>query len=361
MRLVFLLFLLISCSKQRETPSLVREIPVASLEEANRLAARAALRCESDCPENVGLLLAKTKTNLLTCTSFLVGENLLATNSHCLPYETKRRNNCENMEVVFAATKNFPEERIACASIAGYSPRPNAFSPDMAILSLAKPTKRKFAVLSQEGSETLRVKKINPLENASGVLVEESCRPTPNSYRFPHHKNSSSSVLLLSDCASQPGNSGSPVFNERGEVAAIFQANFSLNEREREEFQPRLIPGEKISAFTLATNANCLPEFPWSWRESCTALAEPEAPETAPAPPSSALGWRKRIWQESKFEKEFSLVPFCSRSPIHPLEVQAPRYQEKLFFTGKLEVVPVLNLLETTTLEVANGTLPPCP
>lgn len=256
MRLV-LFFLLISCSKQQAPPG-AREIPVASLEEANRIAQQASLRCEKECPENVGLLLAKTKTNLLTCTSFLVGDNLLATNSHCLPYETKRLHTCENMEVVFPATKEFPEQRISCASIEGFSERPTALSPDLAILRLSKTTKRNPIPISPVASGSLFVKKINPAPGASGFLVEERCEQTNHS----PSPTGTYSVMLLSGCSASPGNSGSPLFNERGEAVGLFQANFSL---------PK---SEPSSLFALATNLNCLEQLPWSWKKDCGPIRE---------------------------------------------------------------------------------------
>ncbi|RZA00189.1 MAG: trypsin-like serine protease, partial [Proteobacteria bacterium] len=154
MKNLFLLLLpftlLSACSKEAEDPnppiSLVREVPAASLSDALKLREDARLKCQdpAHCPANVGLFLATKPDGVLSCTGFLVEEDVVATNSHCFPNAIKELSDlcAERVSITFAASGGRPEEKFSCAEFLGASARPNALSPDLALFRLAKKTGR---------------------------------------------------------------------------------------------------------------------------------------------------------------------------------------------------------------------------
>lgn len=330
--LLFLLCVLglSACSKsEEEAVSLVREIPVSDSTQAMALTSEAKLLCQdpANCPANVGLYLAQAGESVLSCTSFLIAPDLVVTNSHCLPSAVKSLPDlcADRIQILFPASGEKPEERIACKELLVASARPNAISPDLALIRLEKKTDRAPIPVSRDGinsTQTHRAFKINPGSGASGTLVAQDCTPATNSYRFPLFKLATDPIFLVGDCPSQPGNSGAPLLNPEGKVVGLFQADLALNENQRKAWSPHLLPGEIFSPLALGTNLGCL-GADLKWNSACAPIDEEEIvrPRIAdfdaafakalPELPSSPFSWERIPGKTLTLEREETLAPVC--------------------------------------------------
>jgi hypothetical protein len=264
---------LLACSDRKEESNphqvnpLVRVIEAKNITEANAMLAKSSLRCAdpAQCPESLALFVAREgDTQLFTCTSFLVAEDLVLTNSHCLPSSVRMLPDLcdENIHFVLPATGPFPEERIACKELVGFSERPNAISPDLALLRLARATKRNFLRIDRAGipdQALLKTWKIDPVEGAaSGLIRKETCRSVFGSYRLPIFHRSNDPIITTGDCSSLPGHSGAPLLNDDGRAVGLLQANLPLSEIMRSTWTPHLLPGESFAPLALGTSLRCL-------------------------------------------------------------------------------------------------------
>ncbi|MGE3262707.1 MAG: serine protease [Bacteriovoracia bacterium] len=268
-----LLLALLGCSKQREdspAQSLVRTIHVLNEGEANTLAKTARVRCtDSDnCPSSVGMLTAQQGADIFTCTAFLVGEDLAATNSHCIPSAVKLMPDlcAERVKLELPSSGEFQTESISCKTLLTVSERPNDFSPDLALIRLSKSTKRIPFAMNKQGvipGESYTAYKVNPVRGQpnkpSGEIMKDTCEAVGNSYAFPLYRNESDSIFVGGGCVSAPGNSGSPLLDKNGNAVGLIQAALNLSEAQNNAWLPYLKPDEReFGKMVLGTSLRCL-------------------------------------------------------------------------------------------------------
>jgi hypothetical protein len=360
---IFFLLLLFSCSKGREESahSLVREIQAGSPELAVSMAAEAGLSCANaeSCPANVGLLLATTGSSVLSCTSFLVAEDLLVTNSHCLPSAVKLLPDLcpERIQLVLPAAGGHAEERFSCKELLGASERPNAVSPDLALIRLEKTGREPFVVSRAGLAPGLHLAyKINPGSGASGTLITQECIPAPDSYRFPLFRLPRDPVFVVGDCPSEAGNSGAPLVNSRGEAVGAFQAALPLSPLQRQAWEPHLLPGEEFAPLALGTNLACLGEGGWSWDGACAPIDDetiqrPRISDFMPAlrPTMEELGaslskvsfhWELEPVRVRTLEREDSFRPSCfiELPAAQALSLELPLIQSRILFNRYMQL-----------------------
>jgi hypothetical protein len=350
--------------------SLVREIKANSIGEAASISAAAHLTCEGECPGNVGLFLAAKPDGLLSCTAFLIGDDLVATNSHCLPAAVKDVAGicAERVRIIFPRASGQGEESFACAEVMGASERPNALSPDLAVIKLAKKTTRSFVRISREGinpGATYRAVKVNPADGASGVIVKADCLAVANSYRYPLYSKPSDPVVTVGDCKSIVGNSGSPLLSKNGEAVGILQADLGVGDLARKTWEPHLAPGESFAPLALATNLACLASAsPWAFACSVVdeeTLERPRIEEFLPTLDASSEGllapWKAKLppqfrWERKELnaralKRETTLAPTCLNdiaawdfpvSETLALTADLPVLEERLVFNRYMQV-----------------------
>jgi Trypsin-like peptidase domain len=381
-------FVLASCSKAAEDPSpatsLVREIPAESLSDATKLKDDAHLKCQdrNHCPTNVGLFLATKPDGVLSCTAFLVEDDVIATNSHCVPFEVQNLPDlCSaRISVIFAGTAGKPEEKFACAEFLGSSPRPNAQSPDLALFRLQAKTARPPFRIDRSGvapDSLYEALKVNPAPGASGTLVHAECKAVNRSYRFSLYERASDPIFTVGDCRSVPGNSGSPLLNAEGAAVGILQTDLTVtSEQMKKVWGAHLLPGEEFAPLALGTSLRCLTATNrFSLDPSCPpiddqAIPRPRIDELLPPGGEAAaaalapfteklpagLRWDTTLVRSQALLREESLQPVCFRAPgpwlddfailSEPgryleearLEADLPVLEAKLFFNRYLQV-----------------------
>lgn len=353
------LILLPACSKKETSISLVREIPFASESAATAAKQKAQLECVDrlHCPTQVGLLLVRKGASLLSCTSFLIAEDTLATNSHCLASIADSSACAERVEVIFPSNGSLPEARFPCQELLDASRPPNNHSPDFALVKLA-PTGRKPLPLSKTGvasDKNYLSYKIFPGKSASGVLQSQKCHSAGNSYRFPLYQNEKDSVFLVGDCPSAPGNSGSPILNHEGRVAGILQAELPITERQKQAWMPYLL-GEGFAPLALGTSIHCL-------NENCAPLRDeieppriedfslrPAMNELLNAYKHPLFQWQTETTRSWALLREETLTPVCFAMlpKENSADIRIPKIQAKIFFNRYMQMQPKISVLEET-------------
>lgn len=386
MRIILLILVaLSSCSKKHEIPvddSGIRRIPVSGPLEAEKVVSQARLSCQNpeDCSLAVGMMLAKTKTEVITCTAFLVDHDLVVTNSHCIPYEFKNGKSCNAFIEILLPIHTKGKIKHNCKEIINFSERPNALSPDLAVLRLETSSIQSPIGFSFNGfSEPLIALKVNPLKGASGILVRENCAPAISSYRFPPFEAFDSPVGLLGDCQSLPGNSGSPLLNAQKQVVGVLQANVPVSQQQKKAWSPYLAKSEDFAPLALATNISCLSSLPWQWNERCQPVDEESIQRTRISdyqpnrPPSLAsfFQWKETILKEKSLERLLQWEPLCVEERYltqfpqpQSIDLALPVYREHLEFNRYLQMRLVTeNSKEpqkTVNIRLGDGKFPVC-
>ncbi|MGZ3693750.1 MAG: trypsin-like serine peptidase [Bdellovibrionota bacterium] len=286
---ILLLLALSACSKDKsdfaQSDTLVRTIHTLSAGAAASLLQATTLHCAdaNNCPSSVGMFAAQNESDVSTCTAFLVGEDLAATNSHCIPSAVKLMPSLcgEKVKLTLPASGEFPEENFQCQKLLAVSDRPNDFSPDLALFRLDRSTKRAPLALDSRGmvpDQVYKAYKVNPIRNQpkspTGELVAEDCATTANSYVFPMFRSESDPVFTAG-CSSIPGNSGSPLVSSNGTVAGLLQASLGLTEAQKQVWSPYL--NTEAGAFgemVLGTSLRCLDLAAQNLNPSCVAFHE---------------------------------------------------------------------------------------
>ena len=242
---LFLCLLATGCGKQNSdtSSSLVHEIPVSDLQSAQNLAKSSSVSCadSASCNPSIGMLVATRPATLLkpaavlTCTAFLVGPDLIMTNSHCVPADLKSPlhfSSCsERLKVIFPGSDSLDGVEVKCDYVPSFSQSKVHALADYALIKLQSATGRPSLKLDANGisdGQNFDIFKVNPASQSGqdepkGILTKGSCFATQGSYVLPSYSSPFSVVASLAGCDAVPGNSGSPLINQSGAVSGIFQ------------------------------------------------------------------------------------------------------------------------------------------
>jgi len=274
-----LLFLLTACGKKEEsniandtTTNFVHEIPTENLEESKLLSKNSTIDCEDNasCIPQVAMLIISKPKSVALCTSFLIAENILATNSHCIPKEIKNGSlSCsENISAIFPAHNQLKEEKISCAQLIKSSPLTNISSPDYAFIKLSKNSTRTPLHVNQDGLENnsnITLYKIDPIEDNNdskkpkGLLRKEECKVIQNSFVMPSFISAKCPEVSIANCILIPGNSGSPLINSNNKVSAIAHGTIKIETSNIvQKILDEFMGGETPSPLFVASNFSCI-------------------------------------------------------------------------------------------------------
>lgn len=224
----------------------------------------AQLSCLSACPSEVGVLLIFEPAlgTIARCTSFLVGEDVLATNSHCLRPQGQ-------MAVLFPNGRAIAISGVLYASDLSQKGR---FHQDYALLQLSRPVQQTRSLkvsrkgLVDQSQVTIWHVSQHPSNSTSDhlgrkqfILSPTNCLVFQNLPIFPAFKADSSPIASLNNCQISQGDSGSPVIAEDGSIRAILSAYFNIANTPVGQL---IEPGDliKIPRIAMATQFSCIPD-----------------------------------------------------------------------------------------------------
>ncbi len=206
----------------------------------------------NDCPEAAAYLIVAQKTSsgvgVGQCSGFLVGEDIIGTNSHCVVAGQRNKDfACKNILVFFPNTKKYGNEMYECEKIIDASEisviesrgiyDPNRSLPqDYAFLKLTKKTTRTPLKISYDGfvdGESIAIYATNPDHHPTtdygftGTLKPRRCN-TKYNFSDPLYQNPKHPLVVYNGCDIIPGTSGSGILTvSDGTVRGINQGKQS--------------------------------------------------------------------------------------------------------------------------------------
>lgn len=197
---------------------------------------RADFRCSDfrNCPENVGLIFVnfegrKSNPRISQCTAFLISEDTVVTNGHCLPDRLKHRNaDCSDQIAVRFLPQNGKTSVFSCKQVLNSRQDQSLFGQDYAIIKIEQTPFRPIPLRTSglKDNEQIKVAKVTPHSDhrAGGRLEVESCKVVIGSALNLRANTSWSQSGVGMGCRTIQGNSGAPVLSQGGEVIGVLQS-----------------------------------------------------------------------------------------------------------------------------------------
>jgi hypothetical protein len=296
------------CSKSDPTPSNLDSMPAASLADAQQLAAQAQVHCSdaSQCSPSVGLLVNTTPTSANQCTAFLIANDIVATNAHCIPDDLKNNGaSCKDrIALIFPALGQYADVRTGCNEVISVSQNDakSGSKPDYAFIRLDQPVQRPALTITHSGfsdGANYTMTKIDPYQGngiPEGYMRQVTCKAIFNSIAAPNSSAPHDPLVALADCVGIPGNSGSPIIDASGNVPGILF--FLLTKSSFKSSDLNLLDGS-IADMVRSTSYACI-----HTPTDTSATLPPECQTTASATPSADPNDKNKITKEMGAEME---------------------------------------------------------
>ena len=256
----------------------VPSAPPASLNDRVIAAKEGRLYCpfNDECEPAVALVSVVSDEGIVRCTGFLISEDEVMTNDHCL--KSISSNTSEGNGLIFVhfakAGEGTDSQNLDVQRIEKRSFESGVSTVDYAILKLAaKVTDRSPVSTAREGfqdaekAKIFRVQMTSDLDSSgkktyNGIQTKLECEASLSTVLYPAIDSNRATVMTFGDCAIQLGNSGSPIFNTKGEVGAILQGVLTVKQDATviAEVKKYLLD-DSFGQLALGTQLRCLVEF----------------------------------------------------------------------------------------------------
>lgn len=234
------------------------------------------LTCDfaDECEPAVAMVSVATGEGVSRCSGFLISDHQVLTNDHCLASLREEESACEGL-VFLHFTENVHR---ACKKISIRSRQNGINSKDYAVIELDQPVQDRRALrISRRGfdnNETAVIYSVQAMKNPTtktldGKQVRLSCQASFSTILHTNIQSPKESVMTFGDCAIQPGNSGSPILNRNGEVAAVVQGYLNADDDVFSEQIQQYLLDENYGQVGLGTQTRCMPELVGAIGSNC--------------------------------------------------------------------------------------------
>lgn len=222
--------LILACSPDSKMSSETVDVP--GNVEVQKALSKAQLSCmnSEDCAQNVGLIFSLQSSNIfqtsfMQCNGFLVSDDIVATNSHCISDNLKKNPKlCSTqlaIKFVGAQSKTF-----ICKELLEFSTLSmRTKSADYAFFRIEKTGIPPLTVIKSgvKGMASVRTITVSH-EGSEYKLKSQGCELVYGSLLGGYSLSAFSPILSSQGCKTVHGNSGSPVLIENGMDVGIVQA-----------------------------------------------------------------------------------------------------------------------------------------
>lgn len=266
---VLLCLLVMSCgvNSDKPQPNYSEFIDAVESETISEVSKKVTL--DAAMPEGLGLALTRRLKGYSVCTALMISESHAITNARCVPILPKKIE-CGEALGFFVKTKNGQELRTCKKVVTTARVKRGAFiDPDFAVIELSTPILGiPVARVSRDGigdKEELTIETVNTIVSAEGHIRAEHkrsvCVPHTDSLigNFSERKSTIIPLFPKEDsvipCHAVGGNSGSPVYNSKGQVVAVVLAS----KADGIFVTPKnMLMTDEVSDFAVATNLSCM-------------------------------------------------------------------------------------------------------
>lgn len=184
------------------------------------------------------MVVSKAGEGVNICTGFLLYEDVIVTNSHCIPENINKTNTQidKDVGIIFPKTKDKKEEKIYGTKILlsyKLTDSPSNSKDDLAVIKLEQKTNRKLFEVDGSGFENNEIIELYNVDYKKGnkfaKIEYKKCKVLYNTIVSPLAFNKYSPHIALGDCDVKDGNSGSPIIAKDGKVKAILFSKLEYN------------------------------------------------------------------------------------------------------------------------------------
>lgn len=243
--LILVCMCFLSCSSEEETPTASSQKPTVDgtpVQDSalpdnwfTRALRKTTLDCKGECPSSIGMIAQFEQdfgedTFIEQCTGFMVADNIIATNSHCVPDAVKTDSVACGERIGFVLPKaDGTSYYRLCKKIVSMSQVSGGMDLDDYAFIEVEPLPVEPLKVAQQGvpdAAEIRVHKINPHDDGTlgGSFESLNCQTAQKSLLNLYYIHQYSRTGLAMGCEARGGNSGSPVFNSKNEVIGLLQS-----------------------------------------------------------------------------------------------------------------------------------------
>lgn len=225
-----------------------------------------------NCNPSVGLLTFATSfdNSIGVCTFSLVAEDIILTNSHCIPYGVKNNPDfsCKGKAwIMFPSAGSYKKESFDCERLLNFSKLSDNFSKeqDYAFFKTSTKIHRPILTINTEGlknQESYHIPRMSPIDSNGrivGLINNTKCTVYEGTYAQGLVENDQSPIKFMSDCLIIKGNSGSPVLNKNGEVVSVIQGHINSEiVATKLRLNSYNVTLSSMNQLVIATNMSCV-------------------------------------------------------------------------------------------------------